>query len=111
MKTILTAVFRHETNRKAPGLTDFPDFINRYAVYGEEAVRERLNGAREEMNAFLDYFDQLDGYRIEPILAVNASPGPVVAQAVFDDTCRRLCDAIHAHRRWTALCCACTAQW
>ena len=96
MKTILTAVFRHETNRNAPGLTDFPDFINRYAVYGETAVRERLHGAREEMNAFLDYFDPLDDYRIEPILAVNASPGPVVAQAVFDDTCRRLCDAIHA---------------
>lgn len=99
MKTILTAVFRHETNRQAPGLTDFQDYINRYAVYGERAVRERLSGAREEMNAFWDYFDPLEGYDIQSVLALNASPGPVVAQRVFDDTCARLVNAVRSAPR------------
>ena len=94
MKTILTAVFRHETNRLAPGVTDFQDYENRYAVYGEEAVRRRLAGARNEMNGFWDYFDALEGYELQTVLALNASPGPVVAQRVFDDTCARLVEAV-----------------
>lgn len=99
MKTILTAVFRHETNRLASGLTDFQDYINRYAVYGDNAVRQRLAGAREEMNAFWDYFDPLDDYEIQTVLALNASPGPVVAQRVFDDTCMRLVEAARSAPR------------
>ena len=94
VKRIITAMFRHETNRQAPGLTDFQDFTNRYAVYGEDAVRQRLSGARNEVNAFLSYFDGLDGYCIQPVLALNASPGAVVAQRVFDDTCARLLEAV-----------------
>lgn len=94
MKRILTAAFRHETNRQAPGVTDFQDFEDRYAVYSEEAVRQRLAGARDEMNGFLDYFDALEGYTIEPVLALNAAPGPAVAQRVFDDTCARLVAAV-----------------
>ena len=94
MKTILTATFRHETNRLSPGLTTFSDYRNRFAVYGEEAVRRQFAGTKDEMWAFLTYFDSLADYEIQPILALNASPGPVVAQEVFEDTCARLVDAV-----------------
>lgn len=94
MKIILTAAFRHETNRHAPGITDFSDFEKRYCVHGEEAVRQRFAGAREELNGVLDYFDVLSDYCVKPVLALNATPGPVVSQQVFDDTCQRLVAAI-----------------
>lgn len=94
MKTILTATFRHETNRLSPGLTTFQDYHNRFCVYGGEAVRKQFAGTKDEMNAFLTYFDALGDYNIQPILALNASPGPVVAQEVFDDTCARLVAAV-----------------
>jgi len=96
MKTILTATFRHETNRLSPGLTTFEDYRNRFCVYGDAAVRAQFAGTKDEMWAFLTYFDVLTDYGIQPILALNASPGPVVAQEVFDDTCTRLVDAVKA---------------
>ena len=93
MKTILSAIFRHETNRLAPGKTGWEDYRNRYALYEEQAIRQLLAGAKNEMNAFMDYFDPLEDYRILPSLALNASPGPVVLQELFDDACARLVEA------------------
>lgn len=93
MKTILTAIFRHETNRLAPGTSGWEDFQSRYALYEEAAIRRRIAGAKNEMNAFLGYFDPLEDYCICPVLALNASPGPVVAQEIFDDACHRLVKA------------------
>ena len=49
MKTILTATFRHETNRLSPGLTTFADYRNRFAVYGEDSVRQQFAGTKDEM--------------------------------------------------------------
>lgn len=99
MKRILTAIFRHETNRLAPGVTGWEDFRNRYALYEEGAIRQRIAGAKEEMNAFLDHFDPLADYELKPVLALNASPGPVVARDVFADTCRRLVQAVEESPR------------
>lgn len=84
MKTILTAEFRHETNRYACGITDMQAYRQRNAVFGEESVRQQLAGAENEMTGFDSYFADIPDYRVVPALAMNASPGGVVAQSVWE---------------------------
>ena len=84
MKTILIAEFRHETNRYSPGITDMEIYTQRNAVFGEDAVRERFAGAKNEMTGFMEYFSSKSNYRIVPVLAMNAAPGGVVDQKVWN---------------------------
>lgn len=94
MKTILTAEFRHETNRYACGITDLQAYKQRNAVFGEAAVRQQFAGAENEMTGFDDYFADVPGYQIVPVLAMNASPGGVVAQSVWELVKNSLLEAI-----------------
>ncbi len=94
MKTILTAEFKHETNRYAPGITDFAEYERRNAVFGEAAVRERFAGAKNETTAFFHFFADKEDYEIIPVLAMNAAPGPVVEQSVWQTVADRLVEAI-----------------
>ena len=94
MKTILTAEFRHETNRYSPGITDMEIYRQRNAVFGEKAVRERFAGAKNEMTAFQDFFCKDSDFRIKPVLAMNAAPGGVVDQKVWELVKDSLLDAI-----------------
>lgn len=94
MKTILTAEFRHETNRYSPGITDMEIYRQRNAVFGEKAVRERFAGAKNEMTAFQDFFCKDPDFRIKPVLAMNAAPGGVVDQKVWELVKDSLLDAI-----------------
>lgn len=94
MKTIITAVFKQETNRYAPGLSDVKAFENRRYFFGEEAVRAYFKGTKSEMGGFFDVLDAEDDFHLVIVLAANASPGPVVAQDVWDTVTRSLLDAI-----------------
>lgn len=94
MKTILIAEFRHETNRYSPGLTDMENYKQRNAVFGEAAFYERFAGAKNEMTGFVDHFAGKEGYRIVPVLAMNAAPGAVVAQPVWELVKDKLLEAI-----------------
>lgn len=94
MKTILIAEFRHETNRYCPGITDMEIYTQRNAVFGETAVRERFAGAKNEMTGFMDYFCERTDYRVVPVLAMNAAPGGVVDQKVWELVRDKLLEAI-----------------
>lgn len=94
MRTILTAEFRHETNRYAYGITDMQAYRQRNAVFGEAAVRQQFAGAENEMTGFDDYFADVPGYQVVPVLAMNASPGGVVAQSVWELVKDSLLEAI-----------------
>lgn len=94
MKTILTAEFRHETNRYAYGITDLQAYKQRNAVFGEAAVRQQFAGAENEMTGFDDYFADIPDYQVVPVLAMNASPGGVVAQSVWELVKDSLLEAI-----------------
>lgn len=94
MKVILTAEFKHETNRYAPGVTDMELYTQRNAVFGEQAVRHRFAGAKNETTGFLDFFADKEEYRIVPVLAMNAAPGPAVAQDVWEMVKDRLVEAV-----------------
>ena len=103
MKTILIAEFRHETNRYAPGVTDMQIYAQRNAVFGEEAVRARFAGAKNEMTGFMDFFREKEQYRIVPVLAMNAAPGAPVEQGVWQLVKDKLLEAIRAQTKVDAL--------
>lgn len=94
MKTILIAEFRHETNRYSPGVTDMEIYAQRNAVFGENAIRERFAGAKNEMTGFMEYFCDKTDYRVVPVLAMNAAPGGVVDQKVWELVKDKLLEAI-----------------
>lgn len=96
VKTVILAEFKHETNRYSPGLTDEAAYAARAAYYGEERIRQGYAGAKNEMTGFLNYLDALDEIQVVPVLALNASPGPVVSSRVWVDTRDRLLQAIDA---------------
>lgn len=99
MKTIITAEFKHETNRYSPGKTDMTAFQNRSASWGERRIRDFYRGAKNEMTGFLDYFDREGDFRPVPVLALNAQPGPVVSSDVWETVKGALLDAICAEAR------------
>ncbi|MBR6793428.1 MAG: M81 family metallopeptidase [Clostridia bacterium] len=84
MKVILTGEFMQETNRYAKGLTKLENFKIRNLTYGEEAIRARYMGSKSEISAFFDVFDPRTDYRFAAPVTLSASPGPVVAQEMWE---------------------------
>lgn len=84
MKTILTGEFFQETNRYADGVTGLENFKIRNLTYGMDAIRARYQGSNSEISGFFDIFDPLEDYRFVAPVTMSASPGPVVAQAMWD---------------------------
>ncbi len=84
MKTIITAEFKHETNRYCQGVTGFDAYRARGAFVGDEEIEKGYDGAFNEMNAFYNYFSEKEGYKIVRVVVMNAQPGPVVATEVWD---------------------------
>lgn len=99
MKTILTGEFMQETNRYAEGLTKYENFKIRNMTYGEEAIRDRYRGSNTEISAFFDVFDPLEDYRFIAPITLSASPGPVVAQEMWDLFMNELAKAIQKEPR------------
>lgn len=74
MKKILSALLKLETNRYSPGVSDYNAFSELYSCENEQEIRQRLKGAKNELTAFIDYFDALKGYQIDPVVAYNTNP-------------------------------------
>ena len=84
-----------ETNTFSPWLTTLDDFRAHILLEGEDAIRAKLAGTRQEMGGFLTSADEL-GFEIVPVLAANAwSAGPVT-RAAFDHILSRLLAGIGA---------------
>lgn len=94
MKKILVAQFKHETNIFAPGITDRKAYEARNAAIGEEEIRTRFAGAKNETTGLIDFFADKEEFQLLPVLAFDAMPGPQVAQNVFDEVKGRLLEAL-----------------
>ena len=94
MKKILVAQFKHETNSFSPGCTDRAAYEARNALLGEEAIRTRFAGARNETCGLLDYFADKEEFTLIPVLAFDAMPGAPVEETVFREVESRLLQAL-----------------
>ena len=97
MKTIICAQFKQETNRYAKGVSGVKEYSQREYLFGEDLVRKTFEGTESEMGGFLDTLDPC--CKLVPVLALNASPGPVTAQAVWQQVADTLLAAIDAQER------------
>lgn len=95
MKKILIAQFKHETNAFSPGITDRAAYEARNAVFGENGIRTRFKGAKNETTGLLDYFQDKADVQLIPVLAFDAMPGPRVDHDVFEEVRELLLDALN----------------
>ncbi len=84
MKTILAVCFNHETNRYCPGVTGLQDFADNAAYFDKDSILKAYNGVKNEVMAYINYFSDKADYTVEPVCALVAAPGPVVAQSVWE---------------------------
>ena len=96
MKTIICGQFKQETNRFAPGLSDTAAYRSREYYWGEAEVRRGFVGSESEMGAFFTTLDPVEECHLVPVLALNAPPGPVTAQAVWEKVAATFLEAIEA---------------
>lgn len=94
MKNILCGQFKQETNRYAPGLSDRDAYKAREYFWGESAVREAFCGSKGELGAFFDALDPVEDCNLIPVMALNASPGPITAQDVWEEVAEGFLNAI-----------------
>ena len=94
MKHIICGQFKQETNRYAAGVSDEKAYRNREYYFGEDAVRAFAKGTKGEMGGFFDVLDSKEDCRLIPVMALNASPGPVTGQAVWDQVAEALLETI-----------------
>lgn len=94
MKHVIVGLFKQETNRYAPGVSGLTQFKARRYFFDEETIRNYFGGAKSEITGFFDTLDPLDDVQVIPAVAANASPGPIVAQEVFDEVKNALLRAI-----------------
>lgn len=90
MKTIICAQFKQETNRYAKGVSGLAEYQQREYSFGEEELRNAFQGTKSEMGGFLDVLDQKSDCQLIPVCALNASPGPVTAQSIWEEVCNAL---------------------
>jgi len=100
MKKILCGQFKQETNRYAPGLSDEKAYRDREYFFGESAVRGHFVGTKCELGAFFDELDPYEDCELVPVLALNASPGPVTAQSIWEQAANSLLAAIDEQPHW-----------
>ena len=94
MKTIICAQFKQETNRYAKGVTGLVEYKQREYLFGDEEIRAAFQGTKNEFGGFFDVLDQESDCRLIPVCALNASPGPVTAQNIWEEVCNALVYAI-----------------
>lgn len=96
MKTIICGQFKQETNRYAKGVSGLKEYMEREYLFGEDELRGAFQGARNELGGFFDVLDREPNCRLVPVLALNASPGPVTEQTIWLQVKDALIDAIDA---------------
>jgi len=97
MKTIICAEFKQESNRYAKGVSGLKEYTEREYLFGEELLRQTFMGTRSELGGFFDVLDPQQSCRLVPVLGLNASPGPVTAQSIWQQVTDTLLQAIEAH--------------
>lgn len=93
MKNIIIAEFKHETNSFMPEITDEAIFQARNYLFGDE-IAARFHGVKNEIAAFLDFFETEPSFKLIPVLAFNAQPGGPVAEDVFETAKKKLLEAV-----------------
>ena len=99
MKTIICAQFKQESNRYAKGVSGLREYEQREYLFGEDALREAFQGTKNELGGFFDVLDQESDCWLVPVLALNASPGPVTEQTIWQQVKDRLLEEIDAQPR------------
>lgn len=94
MKAILCAQFKQETNRYAPGVSGEEQYRDREYFWDEQTIRNLFTGTKSELGGFFDVLGSQTDYRLHPVLALNASPGPVTARQIWQKVADRLLEAI-----------------
>jgi len=94
MKKIICGQFKQETNRYSPGVSDEKAYRKREYIWEEAALRAHFTGTKTELGAFFDVLDPCEDIELVPVMALNASPGPVTAQGIWDQVAERLLEAI-----------------
>lgn len=80
--TVLTAEFSHETNTFSVALTDHAAFVDRFLLFGEDALQER-GDANTDLAGFMDVAKAMD-WEVAHVLSTSAPPAGLVTRAAFD---------------------------
>ena len=99
MKTIICAQFKQETNRYAKGVSGLTEYMQREYFFGEEEIRCAYQDTKSEMGGFFDVLDRECACKLVPVCALNASPGPVTAQNIWEEVCNALVYAVQEASR------------
>ena len=99
MKTIICAEFKQESNRYAKGVSGLKEYRDREYFFGEEILQKTFTGTRSELGGFFDVLNKEQECKLVPVLGLNASPGPVTAQAIWQQVADTLLQAIDAEPR------------
>ena len=99
MKTIISGMFQQETNRYAEGVMTREHFKQVRFLCSQEEVFKTYTGVKKEMGAFIDFFGDKADYRLVAPIALEASPGPVVAQDVWQLFLDRILEAVKAEEK------------
>lgn len=94
MKTIICAQFKQETNRYAKGVSGLAEYKQREYLFGEDEIRSAFQETKGEFGGFFDVLDQQGDCKLVPVCALNASPGPVTAQEIWEEVCNALVFAV-----------------
>ena len=94
MKKIICAQFKQETNRYTPGVSGEKAYQVREYFWGEKAVRDHFASEKTELGAFFAELDVKKECQLIPVLALNASPGAVTAQKIWEKVVEELLKAI-----------------
>lgn len=94
MKKILCGQFKQETNRYSPNLSDEKAYRDREYIWDGPGIRAHFTGTKTELGAFFDFLDSQEDMELIPVMALNASPGPVTAQCIWERVAKRLLEVI-----------------
>ena len=95
-KTVLTAEFKHETNSFCISPTTQNDFVERFLLYGEEAIAAR-GDANTELAGFLEC-QQLFAWRLIHVLSTSAQPSGMLTRDTFELFASQIVQAVRDHR-------------
>ena len=104
MKTIICAEFKQESNRYAKGVSGLKEYREREYLFGEQILREKFTGTRSELGGFFDVLNQEPECMLVPVLGLNASPGPVTAQSIWQQVADVLLQVIEEKILLTVSC-------
>ena len=96
MKTIICGQFKQESNRYSPGISDKKAYQEREYLWGENEVKAHFVNTKTELGAFFDGLEPYEECQLIPVMALNASPGPVTAQSVWEQVAQEMLEAIDA---------------